>query len=38
MSEYYEVYRKRAGFLGITPQQRAEKSGKLEFKRYKEYS
>ena len=38
MSEYYEIYRRRAGHLGITPQQRAEKSGKLEFKRYKEYS
>lgn len=38
MSEYYEVYRRRAGHLGITPQQRAEKSGKLEYKRYEHYS
>lgn len=38
MSEYYEVYRKRAGHLGITPQERALKSGKREFKQYLRYS
>ena len=38
MSEYYEIYRKRASHLGITPQQRALKSGKREFKQYLKYS
>ena len=38
MSEYYEVYRKRAGHLGTTPQERALKSGKREFKQYLRYS
>ena len=38
MSEYYEVYRKRAGHFGTTPQERALRSGKREFKQNLYYS
>jgi hydroxyacyl-ACP dehydratase HTD2-like protein with hotdog domain len=35
---YYDVYERRAGFLGTTPQERAFKSGILEFRRYLKYN
>ena len=38
MSEYYEIYRKRAGHFGTNPQERALKSGKREFKKNLLYS
>lgn len=34
---YIDVYKKRAAFLGRTPQERAFESGKLEFARYLKY-
>lgn len=38
MSEYFEVYRQRATHLGVTPQERAFKSGQLEFKKNLHYN
>lgn len=38
MSEYFDVYRKRATHLGVTPQERAFKSGQLEFKKNLHYN
>lgn len=38
MSEYFDVYRKRATHLGVSPQERAFKSGQLEFKKTLHYS
>ena len=35
---YFEVYKKRASHLGITPQERAFNSGILEFRRYLKYN
>lgn len=35
---YYDVYKRRAGFLGSTPQERAFNSGILEFRRYLKYN
>ena len=38
MNDYYEIYRARAQHYGVTPQDRAFKIGKLDFKRYLRYS
>lgn len=38
LSEYYDIYRRRASHMGLTPQQRALKSGKREYKMYEKYS
>ena len=35
---YFETYKKRASFLGTTPQERAFQSGILEFRRYLKYN
>lgn len=35
---YFEVYKKRASYLGTTPQERAFNSGILEFRRYLKYN
>ena len=37
-SEYMETYRRRSSFLGVSPQERAFKSGILEFRRYLKYN
>lgn len=38
MSEYYNIYRKRVGYLGHDPQQKAFHSGILEFRKNLKYS
>jgi len=36
--DYLKTYKKRAGYLGTTPQDRAYNSGILEFRRYLKYN
>ena len=37
-SDYMKTYKRRSSFLGVSPQERAFKSGILEFRRYLKYN